>query len=153
MIVCGMLDGYLSAFAQLRMKSGTVPTGKALLLLSVMDLIAQGAISRNFIELTRQLSDTFTSHQLPHFAAGHHIDMADPFVSLQEDGFWHLSPRAGNAPPPAASVTTVEQLRQVYFGARFSADLFPLLQMQTSRNKLRETLITTYFQQDMQYLL
>jgi hypothetical protein len=41
-------------------------------------------------------------------------------------------------------------MRECYFGAKLSDELFPLLQMQTSREKLRNVLLKNTFSPELQ---
>lgn len=67
---------------------------KPLLLLSIMDLFAQGAITENLIEPSYELVDLFNTYwaRLPLGRTG---NMAYPFPRLKTDGFWHLIPNPG----------------------------------------------------------
>lgn len=69
--MCGKIDCYLKSFAELRTdknkKRWSAATTyraphKPLLLLSIIDLIAQGTITRNFIEPTFELAETFNQY-------------------------------------------------------------------------------------------
>lgn len=152
--MCGLLDKYLLAFSKLRVdknrKSWTVLTNhcspyKPFLLLSVMDLIAGGGISKNYIEPTIDLTETWLGYidLLP--PINRQASMAYPFFFLESDGFWHLRSRQGVELKPGATIRTVKRLRECFYGAQFDENLFPLLQMKTSREKLRSVLIETYF--------
>jgi putative restriction endonuclease len=157
--MCGMVDHYLGVFA--RLETGILPDsrpeainfrspGKPLLLMAVLDLIARHRLNRNFIEITDELSGRFAGYlgRLPTEIGS--VRLAGPFIGLQSENFWHLRPRAVHGPADPKTITTVAQLREYYFGAKFSDDLFPLLQMQTSREKLRTALLETYFSVELQ---
>ena len=157
--MCGMLDHYLEAFSRLSIEvaphSWPAATthrspGKPLLLLSVLDLIANGGLHRNFIEPSAELNDRFDSFLglLPPLKGS--VLIAESFVGLESDGFWQLRPRAGYESLPGQEITSVERLRVCYFGAILNDDLFPLLQMRTSREKLRTVLVASYFAHEFQ---
>ena len=62
-------------------------------------------------------------------------------------------PSAGQAQVDLETIKTVEQMRECCFGAKLSDDLFPLLQMQTSREKLRIVLLKTCVSPELQHEL
>lgn len=120
------------------------------LLLSVLDLIGTGLINRNFIEPNLELTETFNRYLalLPDFDRW--VSIANPFYRLESDGFWSLKVRPGISIPPGKTTNSLKQLRDCCYGASFNDDLFPLLKMKTSREKLRAVLVETYFSPDLQ---
>ena len=157
--MCGLVDHYLHVFSQLKIyqsgdgwsESTTFRSPcKPLLLLSVLDLIAHGSLNRNFIEPSDELSERFGSYLLLMPALDKRPPVAYPFVSLQDDGFWWLRPRAEFDPGDDQPINSAERLRECYFGAKVDDNLFPLLQMQTSREKLRDVLVVSYFAPGLQ---
>lgn len=159
--MCGMLDNYLETFSQLKTASGQKDWGestnhmspsKPLLLLSVLDLIGCGSISRNFIEPSFELTDIFRAY-LCSLKIEKISSMAYPFIFLMRDGFWSLRPKSGGALQPGQVFSNMELLAQHYYGAVLDADLYPLLQMGVSREKLRKVLIEKYFSPNIQPLL
>lgn len=157
--MCGMLDHYLQAFSRLSIEvaprkwpAATThrSPGKPLLLMSVLDLIANGGLHRNLIEPSAELNDRFDSFLGLMSPSKGSVHMAGSFVGLESDGFWQLRPRGGHELLPGQEITSVERLRACYFGAILNDDLFPLLQMRTSREKLRTVLVTTYFAHEFQ---
>ena len=99
-----MLEKYIQKFLNLRTDRGkhrypalTMHRAphKPFLLLSVMDLIAQGIITRNFIEPSLDLLETFNMYWSLVMPVGSKTTMAHPFPRLQTDGFWHRIATAG----------------------------------------------------------
>jgi putative restriction endonuclease len=93
-----MLEDYLKRFARLRTDSGhdRYPATtchraphKPLLLLSVMDHIAEGVITENFIRPSLDLVETFNFYITLALPVGWKTSMAHPFPRLQKEGFWH----------------------------------------------------------------
>jgi len=91
-----MLDEYLNQFSKLRTDRGRdrFPAStnyraphKPFLLLSVMDLIAQGQIGGNFVEPSFELVDTWNGYWNAVMPIGYRSSMAHPFPRLQTDGF------------------------------------------------------------------
>lgn len=149
--MCGRLDHYLQLFGNLTPKTSTQNRtelttcscpNKPFLLLSVLDHIAAGDITRNFIEPGFKLAETYRSYmklfpQIPY-------TIALPLYHLQSAGFWTLKPRPNQQPLPNAP-PTLDQFKEAFFGVELDQELFVLLQMPGSRDKLREVLINTSF--------
>jgi len=70
--------------------------------------------------------------------------MAIPLWKLQFSGFWPLGPGNHDDPLTEVQVTDMVQLRHLVYGALLDEDLFLLLQMGSSRHKLRKTFIQPY---------
>lgn len=160
--MCGMLDFYLQAFSKLRADlnrtSWTPSTNyrspyKPFLLLSVLDLVGVGSINKNFIDPSFELTETFQGYIALLPPMNRQASMAYPFFYLQSSGFWHLQPRSDADIKPGQTISTIKRLRECYYGAKVNDDLYPLLQMQTSREKLRAMLIESYFAPEIQQLL
>ena len=160
-----VLDHYLDQFARLSVNKNpnqwTADTThraphKPLLLLSVMDLIAEGAITTNFIELNPELGELFAiywSNTTPLDKRRGNIAM--PFWHLQRDSFWHLIPRPGYETflQTVSRIHEITKLQETTFGAKFDDDLFNLLCVSESRELLRAVLVETYFAPDLQTAL
>ena len=153
--MCGRLDYYLNAFATLRTdssrKNWTNVTFyrspyKPFLLLAILDFIESGVIVRNFIEPSFELAQTFQSYCTLLLPTERKASMSYPFYHLESAPFWELKPQPGQQHQRSLSVSSVKRLRQLYLGAQFSDDLYPLLQMPSSREKLRTVLIEKYFE-------
>jgi putative restriction endonuclease len=119
---------------------------KPILLLSVIDLLAQARLTANLIEITPELGELFASYWskiLPE-RRGY---LALPFFHLRSSGFWHLVPKPGQEGVLQAShqVDTLRQLDNLILGARLDDELFQLLQAAEARDALRTALIQTYF--------
>lgn len=157
--MCSRLDYYLHALTKIRVdknrNSWTWLTNfcspyKPVLLLSIFDHIETVRITRNFIEPSFELTRTFLNYidLLPD--SGRKANISYPFYYLKSAKFWELKPRSGAPERHGFDTPSVRKLREQYFGACFSDDLFPLLQMKHSRDKLRITLIRTYFAEEIQ---
>lgn len=75
--------------------------------------------------------------------------MSYPFYHLESADFWELKPQPGLQHQRGLSISSVKRLRQLYLGAQFCENLYPLLQMPSSREKLRMVLIEKYFAQEI----
>ena len=151
-----MIEPYLQKFRQLHTDKNrthwtAVSTHRAphkpLLLLSVIDLFAQGYIRHNFIALDDELMELFGLYWQVVNPPSKRGDITMPFFHLHSEGFWHLLPQPGQEDVLAAKRRTdgLKQLRQLVLGARLDDVLYQLLQDEQSRNLLRTTLIQTYF--------
>jgi putative restriction endonuclease len=90
--MCGMLDGYLQEFSKLRVDTNrnkwTEGTNykspyKPFLLLSIFDLIGYGSITKNFIEPSFELTETFQGYIALLPPMNRQASMAYPFFYLQ----------------------------------------------------------------------
>lgn len=160
--MCGKLDYFLKKFSTLRtdknQKRWSAATGhraphKPFLLLSILDLIASGSITRNFVEPSFELAETFSGYWQRMMPIGTSASMSYPFYHLSSSGFWDLVPQAGHIHRTGMTISSVKRLNELYLGVKFKDDLYPLLVMEPSRQKLREVLIQNYFSPDMQKVL
>jgi len=149
-----MLYTFIKAFAKLRTdrNRNRYPAftnhrapHKPLLLLSVMDLMAQGQITSSFIEPSFELVETFNGYYSRIMPPGSATSMAYPFSRLSTDGFWERVPRAGYDAKTQYNISSMKRLREVYHGARLDEALFRLLCNPESRERLRAVLIEAYF--------
>jgi putative restriction endonuclease len=149
------LTHYLHIFSHLRTdRSGfwtTATQGQAphkpILLLSVLDLFAQGLITTNLIEITPELGELFAIYWSKVMPIERRGNLALPFFHLRSSGFWHLLPQPGQeaALEVSRQVDTLNQMGRLTLGARLDDELYQLLEVTGSRNALRTTLIQTYF--------
>ena len=89
---------------------------KPFLLLSIMDLIAQGAINNNFIEPSFELVETWNGYWNAFMPIGHRSTMAHPYPRLYKDGFWHRITNPGWDPDKDYNVTSMSKCRKIYAG-------------------------------------
>jgi len=153
------LAKYLKSFSRLRTdknrKRWSVLTTyqaphKPFLLLSIMDLIAQGSITQNFIEPSFELLDTFNTYWNYIMPLGSKTSMAYPFPRLKTDGFWYLVPNPGYENQIDIGFSSMAKLREVCAGARMDDELFQLMCNTETREQLRAVIIQNYFAPDIQ---
>ncbi|RZB37100.1 MAG: putative restriction endonuclease [Desulfobacteraceae bacterium Eth-SRB2] len=118
---------------------------KPFLLLSIMDLIAQGLIIKNFIEPSFELIETFNGYWKSIMPLGSKTSMPYPFPRLKTDGFWHLIPNPTFENQININFSSMAKLREVCAGARMDEELFQLMCNPETREQLRAALIETYF--------
>ncbi len=149
-----MLEKYQTAFSKLHIDRVTGRWGeetnkgaphKAFLLLSIMDLITQGEITKNFIELNAELMDTFDLYWQEVMGKDRDSTIVFPFYHLKSEGFWHLVAVPGQEQSLNHSIRSISQLRMSVLGAKFDDELFSELNNPSSCDTLRRVLIETYF--------
>jgi len=154
-----MLEKYLKAFSNLRTDKNRnrYPAitkhrapHKPFLLLSIMDLIAQGQISKNFIEPSYDLVETWNTYYSRIMPPGSATSMAYPFFHLRNEGFWHRIPNPGYEDKLDTPVYSMRKVREFYTGVKVDDELFQYLCDLETRERLRLVLIQTYFAPEVQ---
>ncbi len=150
--MCGRLDTYILSFSHLKAKkdksrwasvSNYRSPEQPLVLLAVLDHIARGEILRNFIQPTVKLQETYHEYFAKLYPELEPPSIAPPFAELAQSTFWELLPKPHAKNVKLQTYATVEEFNADFFGAKFSDDLYMLLQMQHSRDKLRKALVTS----------
>jgi putative restriction endonuclease len=128
---------------------------KPLLLLTIIDLFAQGQISTNLIEITPELCDLFATYWSRVMPSGHRGNLVLPFFHLGSSRFWHRVAQPGQETIINAigTVSSLKKLNQLILGARLDDELFELLQSPNARDVLRTAIIQIYFAEDLQTVL
>lgn len=149
-----MLDKYLKSFSRLRTDKNrkrwsALTTHQAphkpFLLLSIMDLIVQKTITKNFIRPSFELVETFNGYWNSIMPLGSKTSMAYPFPRLKTDGFWRLIPNPGYENQININFSSMTKLREICAGARMDEELFQMMCNPETREQLRAALIETYF--------
>ncbi len=140
------LNYFLAKLKHLRIDRarGTPAPHKPLLLLTVIDLIEQGAIQTNQIYPSPQLVETYLKYWA---CVGSGLPRPYlPFYHLKTSGFWHLHAQRGQQAVLAAAHTfkAMSQLSTVVAFANLDDELFALLLNPASREVIRQTIIDTY---------
>ncbi|MBW1803662.1 MAG: HNH endonuclease [Deltaproteobacteria bacterium] len=157
-----MIEKYTRLFSNLRTDKNrnrypSITTHRAphkpLLLLSIMDLIAQGVINENFIEPSFELVDTFNTYYSSVMPLGSKTSMAYPFSRLQTDGFWQRVTKPGFDSEIEYNIKSMPRLREVLLGARMDEELFQLMCNPETRERLRAVLIDIYFASEIRPIL
>lgn len=151
-----MIELYIKQFSNLRSDASrsrwTAATKcraphKPLLLLAVIDLIAQGIVKTNFIVFTPDLGELFNIYWARVMPPDQRSNAVLPFFHLSSDKFWHHVPKPGMEAVLAATrqIRGISQLKEIVLGVKLDDDLYTLLCMEESRNLLRTVLIENYF--------
>ena len=138
-----------------RTERGEAPY-QPILLLSVIDLIAEGLIQANHIHITEELRTTFNKYRnilSPDRSFDSSLSM--PFFHLQneEHPFWHLDYKAEYYRDISSNKKlinekirkSIKQLRNYVNHAYIDPELFNLLQDDDSRKELVDTLVAKWF--------
>ena len=150
---------YADCFSSLHtaMKLGKPAPHKALLLLSVIDLVERGIITDNHIELSDVLVKTFKANAKKFYANSPIFtpEITKPYFHMQHEPFWRLvtssdcivtSLAAENTSKYGKSKPTysIKGLRKQFRYAEIDNELFKLLKDEDARARLRVILISTY---------
>lgn len=160
--MCGKIDCYIKAFSELRTDKNknrwsAATTFRAphkpFLLLSILDLISEGLITKEFIEPSFELAETFAGYWQRVMPIGSSGIMAYPFFYMDSEPFWKLVPRPGVKPPSGKVVSSMKRIKELYLGVKLDPELFKLALMESLRKKLQTALVTTYFSPEAQFIL
>ncbi len=150
-----MTSDYLHRLAQLRTDANrsrwTETTSfraphKPFLLLSVMDIAAQGELTSPFIEPSFDLIERFARYWDLVNPPSSKCNMAYPFFYMRSEGFWRLIPKPGKENDVHESVTSsITRLKTVVMGADIDSELYQLISNHKTREQLRAVILRTYF--------
>lgn len=150
---------YADCFSSLHtaMKLGKPAPHKALLLLSVIDLVENGVIIDNRIELSDILINTFNANAKKFYAHSPLFkpEVTKPFYHMQHESFWRLVDSYAYSETSMAAEQeaeygkrrpsySVKKMREQYRYAEIDIELFKLLKNEDARARLRVLLISTY---------
>lgn len=142
------LKDYSRRFTKLRVdRSRGVAPHKPILLLSVIELIAQGFIQNNQIVLSPELIATFLKYWGHLGSEAHNPDIALPFYHLRSDKFWNFLPNPGYEllVESKVRIRTISALREAIQFAYFDVPLYELMEDSDSRKALIDILVATWF--------
>ena len=125
---------------------------KPALLLSIIDLLDHGVITRNEVPLSDELVATFKRYFAVVRRENDQPTIQNPFFHLSGDKFWRLVPVSGEGDiyqtgATAGAPSVAELRRRVAYG-KFDDGMWPLLSEPVARHQLREALIARYFPED-----
>lgn len=118
---------------------------KALLLLSVIDLVEQGFITDSNIQLSDILEERFKYYASQYVGNNSAYDpkINYPFYHLRSEPFWELVSTTSD-PVPAISNYSTNNLKKHIAYARIDMELQQLLKTSNARTILRVVLISNY---------
>lgn len=141
------LDFYIERFGKLKTaysKSRPAPH-KALLLLSVIELIEKGVITSPKILLSDALVETFNSNSMQLFQDDFFKpSIGQPFFFMKSEPFWNLVSENTADLDLKATSYSIKNLRSKYRYALIDTELFVLLQNPSNRARLQDALVNKY---------
>lgn len=144
---------YVDAFSHLHVKvtAGQRAPHKAIMLLSVIDLIETGVITSNRIYYTQQLDSQFHHNWIRYVAYldGYSARSATPFFHMSYEPFWTLRlkddcSRTEKDLADARIYMNPDKMNEAIDFAQIDSDLYALLMDSVVRAKLRVLLISLY---------
>ena len=141
---------YLNSLAQLPVnkKGSKIAPHKAILLLSICDLVEQGIITDSFIPLDDNLSHAFNAHWKKYVPITSPFSrrLSYPFYHMSSSDFWHLV----KAPSYTENkeYSSLASLKRSFIGATIDTELFELFNNPETRDMIRQILISTYLSGD-----
>lgn len=138
---------YLQQFSSLHTAkiAGKQAPHKAILLLSIMDLVEAGIITSPRIELTEAMEGTFARVWKRYIGTSIIFTpkVATPFWHLQNEPFYRLYMNNGQLISGGTGRYSIPWLRENTY-AMLDDKLFHLMQDENARAELRVTLVSTY---------
>ncbi len=159
------LESYLQMFARLTRAPNAIFSAmtkrkaphKPLLVLAVIDLVRQGAISSPVIDVTGdlvELNELFNSYWRRVAPLGHSSSIAFPFSRLNGEPFWTLLSSDGHeVDARRLNINSVTQLRRHACAARIDVELFALMRDDAGAQALRQVLLEAHFSPEGQQAL
>jgi putative restriction endonuclease len=144
---------YANAFARLHVKvtGGQRAPHKAIMLLSVIDLIETGVVTSNRIYYTKQLDSQFHHNWVRYVAylEGYSARSATPFFHMSYEPFWSLKLKddctcTEKDLAEARIYMNPDKMNEVIDYAQIDPDLYDLLLDSVVRAKYRVILISGY---------
>lgn len=149
---------YADAFARLHVKvtGGQRAPHKAIMLLSVIDLIETGVITSNRIYYTKQLDSQFHHNWVRYVAylEGYSARSATPFFHMSYEPFWslRLSEACSKTEKELAEARiymNTDKMNEAIDYAIIDKELFDILQDCCVRAKFRVLLISCYLNSEL----
>lgn len=127
-------------------KSNMIAPHKAIMLLTVIDLIETGDIDSPFVPLSGTVDKRFKALWEKYVKADGHFSckMNYPFFHLSSSSFWKLQKLSTYE--DRVEYSSLTMLKRSFAGALLNQDLFELLSDNETRAELKQILIATYLQ-------
>lgn len=141
---------YVDTFRNLStgVQNGKKLPHKAVLLLSILNLVDNGTIAENIIHLDKTIANTFASTWGDYLHNNKIPSVWIPFWYMKSESFWHFKALADENILQNllcfAGHPSVGQMRNVIKYAYVDEQLFSLMQDREERLKLKKVLIETY---------
>ena len=142
------MNSFVTAFSSLHTAkiAGKQAPHKAVLLLSIMDLVEAGIITSPRLVLSEPLVGTFARVWKRYVGSSilFQPKVATPFWHLQNEPFYRLYMNNGQLINGGTGRYSIKWLRENTY-ATIDNDLFALMKDENSRAQLRVVLVSTYF--------
>ncbi len=122
---------------------------KPFLLLSIIDLVARGGLTRPFVEPSFELAETFNGYWPLVMPPARRGLPSYPFYHLRSEPFWQLVPNPGHTDAPGRTFGSMARIREVYAGAGIEDALFAAFADPVRRELARRVLVETYFHESV----
>ena len=148
------IDDYCQDFATLSVgvSRGKKLPHKALVLLSIMNLIENGAMNENRIELDKVIANQFAELWRKFMGEEKCPSVWTPFWYLKSELFWHFKSNGNEGLLEGllnfAGHPSIGQMRSVIKYAYLDDALFNLMQNKEDRLRLMEVLLNTYISKE-----
>ena len=143
-----MLSRYVGLFTSLNTakRMGKTAPHKAVMLVSIIDMIQVGLINENEFYFTEVLQRSFTLNWKCYVGDSLLFKpvAATPFWHLGGEPFWSLRREDGGTIDDIKTTPSAGQLKSMGIVASLDKELFTLLQDEQARNQLRGLLVDTY---------
>ena len=145
-----ILDDYKIILSHLSVKitNERKAPNKAVMLISIMDLIRLGYIKENRIYLDKAIEDSFRRNWSIFFPEVPLPNPWTPFWHLKNELFWHFKSLVNDAYLEAlvspGQTLSVGKMREAILYAYLDDDLFDLMNKKKERDVLIELLLETY---------
>lgn len=137
---------YKSLFLKLNVnkKGSKIAPHKAILLVSIIEMIESGIITTPFIELSPSLESHFNSNWRKYVRENQYYNckLCYPFFHLASSGFWELIKTESHEEKREYSSMT--SLKRNFRGALLDKELFQIIQSSQHREELLNILLTSY---------
>lgn len=145
------LKDYCNAFANLSVSvvNGKKLPHKAIMLLTIINLIEKGEISYNRIEPDNTFAHSFAQTWKEYYGDVRIPSVWTPFWYMKSEPFWHFKANGDENQLKTvlsfAGHPTTNQMRHVIKYAYFDKALFQYIKDEECRRKLKGILLSTYF--------
>lgn len=143
------LQFYKERFASLSVKvtKGLMAPHKAVMLLTIMDLIRDGSITENKIFASEELKASFVIHwdELIGFSLTYSCSPWTPYWHMGKECFWHFRLKDGfqgdvESIVPRGKTASIGRIRRSIDYASLDDELFQLLTIESNRLELAKVL-------------
>ena len=139
------LQYYISCFMSMNCNRyrGQVAPHKAMMLIAVMEEIANGHLTNGFVPLNDVMVKAFESawHRYVDRSSVFNPVFATPFFHLSNEPFWKLMKSDRYMEKKEYSLGA---LRESFYGAKLSDDLFQYMENAVSRQRLKRALLDKF---------